>query len=82
MTTLGSRVREARKAKGWSQDNLARRASMLPGAPDVTAQEVGFIERGKTAFRLGRPKEEPLGWVLTALGLGAEVVAEALGMAA
>lgn len=68
--TLGQRIERARLDKGWSRARLAEEASALPGAPDVTADQIRTAESGRRSLRLnelGRP--EPLPYILKALGL-------------
>lgn len=43
---LGARVRQARKAKGWSQEELARRCG-------ISMSFLGHIERGTRIMGLG-----------------------------
>lgn len=78
MNEIGDAIRSARIGRGWSQQGLAERASALPGAPEISLEAVGALERGRPTIRLHR--EEPLRWVFRALGLDGEVVLDALGM--
>lgn len=78
MSSIGAAIRQARKAKKLTCIKLAEKAGALPGAPDITELQIRNLEKGRNTFRIDDP-EEPLPWVLRALGLGMEVVGRGLG---
>lgn len=78
-STIGQAVRQARRKRRWNCGRLAQEAAGFPGAPDITERQVENLERARNTFTVDDP-EEPLPWVLRALGLGVEVVAAGLGL--
>lgn len=82
MTSLGFTIRARREERGWSLEDLAEEASRIAGAPEISPEAVGYLERARQSFRIDDPRE-PLPYVLRALGLETgEVVLRALGLAA
>jgi len=79
MSTIGTAIRQARKARKWSYVRLAGEAGALPGAPPITELQVRNLERGRNTFKIDDP-DEPLPWVLRALGLGLDIVGRGLGL--
>lgn len=77
MTTLGSYLRSRRRGKHWSQARLAEEASALPGAPLVTLEVVRALETARNTMRLDST-EEPLRWVVRALGITSEELGQVL----
>lgn len=59
-SAIGKRIRQVRKAKGWSQDELARKAG-------ISMSFLGHIERGSRIMSL-----ETFAGICGALGTGAD----------
>jgi transcriptional regulator with XRE-family HTH domain len=76
---LGQRIKRARKARGLGRAKLAEIASALPGAPDITPEQVRGAERGRAFIRLGEDdtETEPLIYILKALGMEEPLVSAA-----
>lgn len=79
MSSVGTAIRNARKARHWSAGKLADRASQLPGAPSISELQVRALEKGRNTFKVDDPAE-PLPWVMKALGMSIEAVAVGLGL--
>lgn len=79
MSIVGNAIRQARRGKQWSQDRLAAEAAKLPKAPRITRDIVQSYEWGRPIVRL-EDADEPLPFLLKALGLNGEPILRALGM--
>ena len=81
MTTLGREIRKSRRQMGWSIEKLAEEAGQVPGAPEISADDVGYLERCRLRLVID-DEDDCLPWVLKALGMDGGVVLKALRIAA
>jgi len=80
---LGEAIRRARKGRNpkWSQARLAREAQRLaPASLEITEQTVDRIEKARTTIRIDGDGNEPICYVLKALGMDGTEVLRAIGM--
>lgn len=79
MNELGKAIRKERRRRGWNVQRLAEEIQKLPGAPEVSEDQIARLEGNRATVKLD-PDEEPLSWVMRALDIPDKVLLAAVGL--